>query len=414
MLYETLRNTIDTTPIIDDHAHIGRNRGKADSGAPLPLPSGYLPPAALSYGFPYLEALHTEIVTARYGIAAQEVNNPARMEAFNRIYREKKADFAGELAFFLEKGNIEHVIANGELPAELAGNPRFSLLPLVDGLLYPFAHDYLHTRPLAASYLHKFETAIAPYQAAFGLPADFGYEEYMAFADWFLKRLKDTGCKGYKFLSPYVRSMHFPKPAEDGAALFAAAKAGDTRAYDTFQSFMAWHIFRTAVALDMPIQVHTALIDAFIDYTDPRSMQNFLEDPETYPVKLVLLHCGYPLYDNAVAMAMANNVAAGPNQVCIELSGRVMFANHPKIIAKNLRKFLEFPDLWGKILYGSDALLDDRVLYTAARTGRDAVYFALAGMLDDGILNEPAACSIAKGILRNNAIRVYNLPLEVL
>ena len=47
--------------------------------------------------------------------------------------------------------------------------------------------------------------------------------------------------------------------------------------------------------------------------------------------------------------------------------------------------------------------------YTCARTGRDSVYFALASMIEEDIIDEDTAIVIARKILRENALRLYRL-----
>ena len=158
----------------------------------------------------------------------------------------------------------------------------------------------------------------------------------------------------------------------------------------------------------MPVQFHTALINEDIFGTDPINLSNFLSG-DTYKTKIVLLHAGYPLFSNAKAMAMAARLQT-VNNVYIDISGRIMMGNHPAIIAKMLRDFLDIPALWDKIIYGSDALLGERYILTCAQTGREAVYLAVSGMIDDGIVDENTGIVIAKGILRNNAIKLYNMP----
>ncbi|MDL2219719.1 amidohydrolase family protein, partial [Ruminococcaceae bacterium OttesenSCG-928-O06] len=179
------------------------------------------------------------------------------------------------------------------------------------------------------------------------------------------------------------------------------------------QNHMAWYIMRHAAENDIPVQFHTALIDPCIDYTDPYSLVNFLQDDVGYNTKIVLLHAGYPLFTHAKAMAMAAKPLS-QNNVYIDISGRVMFANDPNVIARMLRDFLDVPALWGKLLYGSDTLLGERFLFTAAHTARDAVYKATSAMLQEGMVTGELAIKIARDILRNNAIRLYKLPLEII
>ena len=54
-------------------------------------------------------------------------------------------------------------------------------------------------------------------------------------------------------------------------------------------------------------------------------------------------------------------------------------------------------------------LFGERYIYTCARTGRDAIYMVLAGMIDDDIIDENTAIKIATMILRENSNNLYKL-----
>jgi predicted TIM-barrel fold metal-dependent hydrolase len=83
--------------------------------------------------------------------------------------------------------------------------------------------------------------------------------------------------------------------------------------------------------------------------------------------------------------------------------------NHPRILAATLRKWLEKPILWDKIMYGSDVLWGEKYIYVSSKVGRDAVYFALKSMIDDDIIDENIAMVIARKLLRENAQKLYKL-----
>jgi predicted TIM-barrel fold metal-dependent hydrolase len=74
-----------------------------------------------------------------------------------------------------------------------------------------------------------------------------------------------------------------------------------------------------------------------------------------------------------------------------------------------LRTWLEKPVLWDKILYGSDVIFGERYIYTCARNARDSVYYALAGMIEEDMIDEETAIMISGKILRENALRLYRL-----
>jgi hypothetical protein len=328
-------------------------------------------------------------------------------------YDLKRRDLKQTFNHFRKMGNIEHVISNLFLPDALKNEPSISLIPMIDPLMYPFGDSFIMDRPLAKQYMASFTYLLDQMKKTYGVKEAPSYAEYMDFVDRVLDDFKAKGYKGYKIISAYVRSLYFPKPMREGEALYNAARAGDNDAYASFQNLIVWKVMAKAAQNDMPVQLHTALIDEHISMTDPLNLQNFLQDEMTYKAKIVLLHAGFPLFDHAKTLALASKPLS-VNNVYIDLSGRIMFANHPAIIANMLRAFLEVPALWKKIIYGSDTLLGERFLFTCAKTGRDAVYLALARMIDDGIIHEEMAVQIAKDILRNNAIRLYNLPLETM
>ncbi|MBS7526958.1 amidohydrolase family protein [Fusibacter paucivorans] len=416
-MYFELRRITDTIPIVDDHAHVGITQAVSELGAQikplLPASDVYLPPAQSSFGFPYLEALHEEAYVNYYGFVPEDLNQASQYKKLAAAYDAKRRDLKQTFNDFMKMGNVEHVISNLFLPEALKNENNISLIPMIDPLMYPFGDYFITDRPMAKPYVLSFGHILSEMKRAYGVCDEPSYMEYMALVDRVLDDYKSKGYKGYKIISAYVRSLHFEKPLESGEILYEAARGGDADSYRAFQDFIVWKVMEKSAQNGMPVQLHTALIDGHIDVTDPMNLSDFLKDETTYNAKIVLLHAGYPMFDNAKMMAMASKPLT-VNNVYIDISGRVMFANHPAIIAKMLRNFLEVPALWKKILYGSDTLLGERFLFTCAKTGRKAVYLALAGMIDEGIISESMAVQIAKDILRNNAIRLYQLPLEIM
>ena len=76
------------------------------------------------------------------------------------------------------------------------------------------------------------------------------------------------------------------------------------------------------------------------------------------------------------------------------------------------RKYLLFaPE---KVLYGTDASSDPSVPGGAdvqhlmlLRATRDALYLALAGLVRDGVVDHERAIEMRRGVLRENARRLY-------
>lgn len=362
-------------------------------------------------GFPYLRSLHEKVYAEYYELPKDALEDPSMRPELSRQYRAKAANIVVNTDHFMEKANIDHVITNYLRPQALSTHPRVSFIPVVDPLLYPFGEGGLKVTPQGRQHLRCFLHLLSVLKQRYGLKENPSCGEYLAFCDQVMSEYQRAGCPGFKIASAYVRSMDFGPRSECGEKLYQQAASGDAESIVQFQNFMAWHVITWAAEHSMPVQFHTALVDGYLSHADPQNLQIFLQDPKTDQAKIVLLHAGYPFFQNAKALAMASKPMV-PNQIYIDISGRVMFANHPAIIARMLREFLEVPQLWNKILYGSDTMAGERFLSTCARTGRDAVFIALSGMISDEIIDENTAKVIAAGILRNNAVRLYHLPIN--
>ena len=421
-MYQKLREAIDNIWIIDNHGHPGITIFNDNSPIPkeekIPFRDEFKSPKMSSSGYKYVEDAHYEAYKKLYGWSREYLDNPDNLEEIKRVYNEKRLNVRSFIDIIMEKAKVEHLMGNFWLPDELKNKNSISLVPGIDGLLFPFDNSYMFNRQFSKQYLREFEYALSIMKKRFGpLKEDFTLDEYLEFVDNVLEGFKNIDkAPALKFGVAYARSLYFPNvDNKDPKALLEGAKSGDTKAYDDFQSFIFWHIMRKLAKIDLPVQIHTAVTDAFGDYFNPKNLEGLLRDKECYNTKIVLLHAGYPHYDDAMNLALYANVGLLPNQVYIDISGRIMFGMHPKIIGTEIAKWLKYPPIRGKILYGSDVLLGERYIYTAAKAGRDAVYFALESVLNEGIIeNEEEAIKIAKDILRNNAIRLYKLSYDII
>lgn len=421
-MYQKLRDAIDALWLIDEHGHPGitmawDKRQDMPEADKIPFRDGYNNPTQSSGGYQYLKDLHYEAYEKLYGWDRRFLDDPANLEQITAVYEEKRLGVRTFIDEIMKASRVEHFMANFYIPEELEGKENISLVPGIDGLLFPFDDSYLYNRQFSRQYLKDFRYCFEIMQKRFGpLPEPFNLQEYLAFVDAVLEGYqKIDHVPAVKFGVTYARSLYFPNVDNlDGEKLLETARAGDTEAYDNFQSLIFWYIMRKLQELDLPVQIHTAVTDACGSYFNPENLQPLLEDKQCYNTKIVLLHAGYPNYDAAFRMALFANIGPSPNQIYIDISGRIMFSMHPRIIAKEMEKWLAYPALRQKVLYGSDTLFGERYIYVCAKAGRDAVYWALEGLLDKGILSgEEEAIGIAKDVLRNNAIRLYHLPYEL-
>lgn len=419
-MYEMLRKSIDEVWIIDDHGHPGitlvNDRTPIPKQDKIPFRDGFRSPAASSSGFRYIADAHYEAYEKLYGWSREYLDDPKNEEEIRRVYEEKRLNVRTFIDEVMAAARVEHLMGNMSIPQELEGKNSISLVPGLDGLLFPLDNSCMHNRQFSRQYLLEFEYAASLLKARYGAPPDeFTAQEWISFVDRVLEGMKGSGVPAVKIAAAYVRSLYFPNvdllcPEE----MLKNSRAGCSDAYYNFQSYIFWHIMRKLGELELPVQIHTAVTDSFGDYFDPQNLGNLLKDKACYKTKIVLLHAGFPNYESALRLALWANVGLTPNQIYIDISGRIMFGQHPRMLAKELAKMLAHPVLRKKVLYGSDVLLGERYIYTAAKAGRDAVYFSLAELLDEGILaSEEEAVAVAKDVLRNNAIRLYQLPYEL-
>jgi hypothetical protein len=407
-MYENLHTTINTLKIIDNHCH----PGLAEAFSYFPPEARlafavdhYLHPHDSKGEFAYQIERHYEAYEALYGFSRQDLDDPSKQNQLQAAYQSKRENLSGFIDFVMNESGIETVIANFVLPPSLMGKKNVQFTPLIDQLILPFDNRYMRERimgdALVNTYHHLLEEQKRKYRYV-----ESTYANYLAFIDTALEGYLQEGCCGLKFGIAYARSTYFEKvDPSKGETLYTKAREGDQEAYEQLQDLLMWHTMRKIVELDVPVQFHFAITDNHVRCFDPLNLANMLEDPILKHAKIVILHGGYPNYKNAEVLALGG--LATPNNVYIDLSGRIMFANHPKIIAETLRTWLEKPALWNKLLYGSDIIWGERYLHTCARTGRDAIYLALASMIDDKIIDEPLAVTLARKILRENALGLY-------
>jgi predicted TIM-barrel fold metal-dependent hydrolase len=120
------------------------------------------------------------------------------------------------------------------------------------------------------------------------------------------------------------------------------------------------------------------------------------------------LHGGFPFAREARALAYKPNVY-------VECSG-LTFSLSPRELSEVLRSWLEFvPE---KVLFGTDAFeISPEVGWAdhpwlTSSSARQALAFALTGMMNDGEIKRERALELAHMVLRGNAIKLYKLPAQ--
>lgn len=408
--YAALHGFIWKTHFIDVHSHPAPGPVKYDG-------NNYYPALEPLISRPYFpvdksrmavtDALEPEALKALYGYAQDDVTDSDLPEIEqlslkfwdlgNREAMNKAMDICG----------IERVFANQENLGESLDKERFLWVPFVDALVYPF--DASSVRSISP-FFKKAQTGY--YEEGKKLREKINVkvgdlDAYLRFVDAVLDHYKSDDAKALKFASAYIRTLWFDEVEDDEAAaiFWEATRAGikDKDKYKKIQDFLARYICAKAGELDLPVHFHTGFgYVATLKNMDssPLNLESIFSDMRFEKTRFVMLHSGYPWGPMIEPLLEKKNVY-------VEFSAANWMVYWDNL-ADLLHQWLSYHDLAGKIMFGSDA--GTPVFYwIAAENSRRALYLALSKLIDLNRLDEDRAISIARKIMRDNAIRVHNL-----
>ena len=151
---------------------------------------------------------------------------------------------------------------------------------------------------------------------------------------------------------------------------------------------------------NVPVQFHTGFgdPDAHPRQVDPTLLADLIQRHPTTPI--VLLHAGYPY------VRQSGYVTATYENAYLDLSLALPFIQHG--CEDMLSAVLELAPTT-KLLYGSDAFSVPELYVLAARRIRDDLATVLESLVAEGFINHEYAETIAHNVLRENAIRLYDL-----
>ncbi|OTB01152.1 hypothetical protein M426DRAFT_64600 [Hypoxylon sp. CI-4A] len=236
------------------------------------------------------------------------------------------------------------------------------------------------------------------------------------------KFLYDPEVVGFKSIVCYRKGLDIPAQAsvdvDDAKFLLTSIVQSklkpDTEAFGANlvqrleQSSVNWAIVHTAAkAIESahgpkkPLQFHTGLGDNDITLTksSPSHLQTFIR---MYPnVPIVLLHAGYPwTRETAYLAAMYPNVYADIGEVfpCISRQGQ-----------ENVVKQMLEVCPWSKILCSTDAHGFPEMYLTSSAQIRSVLKTVLGELVQSGQLKELQAVELVQSILFNNSKKLYGL-----
>ncbi|HEY2850506.1 MAG TPA: amidohydrolase family protein [Gemmatimonadaceae bacterium] len=230
-----------------------------------------------------------------------------------------------------------------------------------------------------------------------------------------LERQRKNGAVAVKFEAAYLRALDFDTPDTSLArSVYARFSAGGTPSpaeYKALQDYLFRVIAREAGRLTMAVHIHdTDIAGSFYGArgTDPYLLESAFNDSTLRGTNFVIIHGGWPLVTHTLAMMAKGNVYAD-----ISLTDMVA---EPRALAGALRMWLyEYPD---RVLFGTDAFAGgqnqswETAALVASNSARRALGLALTGMMRDGVITRERAEQLARMVMRENAVALYDLGLH--
>jgi len=311
----------------------------------------------------------------------------------------------------LDTAGVDIALLNTVRPGQGQTNGRFRWVPYADPLLRPFAGE--------TSWL-KYSGGNLPIAAllrevGFSRPPPTLTEYRVNIVQALLTRWKSAGAVAIKFMSAYARPLDFQVIDEAVAApvyqkAVRSAQSLSVAEHKVLEDYLFGAIASAAGAQQLAVHVHTGNGDGpFFNNmgANPGLLENVINSRALRKTNFVLLHGGWPW--PAVAQAMTDK----PNTY-VDFSAQTFYLGTHQLAAV-LRDWLSWhPE---KVLFGSDAYSDQdsplsdweekEILMTGK--ARRALAIALTAMIQNGEITRDRGLEIARGVLRENAIRLYGL-----
>lgn len=235
-------------------------------------------------------------------------------------------------------------------------------------------------------------------------------DAYVAFVDRVLDRWKQEGAVAIKFGDAYLRTLEFAaEPAESAARLFekGLTEALSFGEYVRLQNHLARHLFGRSGELGLAVHIHSSTGGPpflRLSEADVRNLEVVLADPAFFGTQFVLIHGGHPLTEEAAYLALKPHV-------WVDVSALPHILPIPEL-AQALRTYVLYaPE---RTLFGTDAPPSPVGLAGADVTQvvlsaklREALSVALASLVRDGVLDLDSAVTFGRGVLYDNAARLY-------
>ncbi|HJV22769.1 MAG TPA: amidohydrolase family protein [Holophagaceae bacterium] len=395
---------LDAIPAIDHHTHLLEAvpfDPEQDRDIPLPMRNGR--PAMV------------KVLQDRFGVTWDPAQGRRWDAAGREARRQLEARLGGEAAYWadhLRAARVEVALVN-QLEATGTNGGSLRWVPTASPLLLPLPAPALEARsPLSQDELGRFHGLLLTWMKAEGLQGPPPtLEAYLHYLDRQLRVWQRRGAVALKFVEAYHRTLAFREvPRARAEHLWAQGRAHPLNREDTLalQDFLARHLFREAGRLHLPVHFHTGLGGSprlRLREADPLELEPLLTDPRFDATDFVLIHAGGTDPRRAAALA-----AFKPN-VWLDLSALAFYLAPEELAAAVRTCLLLAPE---RTLFGTDAFAGFQIpvgaevaQLTYGAVLREALTDALTGLVKEGVLTEPEALRVGRGVLRGNARRLY-------
>lgn len=410
-----LMTEINNIKIIDDHQHaLDPFYWREALGETPPFPPEVhgmeipTPEMHLSKTRKLMNIFH-----ALYGFPHATITEENKKE-LQDMYNESRKDEAGIYHKVMDLAGIEMAfqicLTRPVLSPGLDPN-RFKRVGLIDGFLIPFDNSELKS----ASRKSKLFIGMAEVSAQ-NMKNELDwhpttFDEYLKFVTAVIKKYQELGCISVKTFTGQWRSLDFEWVSEEEARRVFETKDMRPDRYKTFQDFLLKYILIKCGEIGITFQMHSGAggggEGGLMRENDPSLCDKLLWHPEVARTKVVILHGGYPYCREAGFMVAGFGRRPRP----VYLDTGIMWADHPTpgaaSLVNTLREWMEM-GLSHRLIYGSDATSPFK-LWMSAVCFREDLYKVLKGMIDEELISESQALSMAYQILRGNAEAVYDL-----
>jgi hypothetical protein len=227
-------------------------------------------------------------------------------------------------------------------------------------------------------------------------------DDYLAFVDFLFMEFIDNNVVCLKNSMAYSRTIDYEYIPYEKAKILFNRDPSDLSADEkkNLQDFMFHWIIKKSIEVKLPIQIHTGYLAGngnTLENGHPTKLNKlFLRYPDA---KFILFHGGYPWTSEYCALGKMF-----PN-VYLDIVWLPQISREAAV--RTLDEMFDCVP-YNKLFWGGDCTLIEEST-GSLEFGKDVLAQVLTGRIQRGLLTEEIAFDVARKILRDNAVSVFNL-----